>query len=149
MPSLTTRAERALLGALLAGPPLARNIPPLAEVGFASREHADLYQAIATRTGNDLDWTWLPGTAIGGASPPYLHTLARSCPQPGHADWYARLVIEAGLQPAAHTRPPGHSPVPGRPPDHPAAARPGGAPAAARTWHPRAGAPDMSVRTQP
>jgi hypothetical protein len=98
MSSLTSRAESALIGALLADPRNARDIPPLGAGDFASPERGALFATIATQAGSDPGWTWAPGAMVGDTGPHYLRTLVRACPQPENADWYARLVMEAGLR---------------------------------------------------
>src|SRR5580692_9273495 len=97
MPSLTERAERALLGALLLEPRQAAMVSRVAIGDFADKRQGVFFAAVRSAAGPD------PGTAgprAAGldADPAYLNLLRYSCPDPSHAAAYARMVVEAGLR---------------------------------------------------
>ncbi len=88
MDSLSQRAERALLGALLLGAGRTAALPRLESSDFADRAHRDLFTMLTTGPGQI-------GSVFGSE---YLDDLQRSCPDPGHAPAYGRMVIEAALR---------------------------------------------------
>jgi len=88
MDSLSQRAERALLGAILLGAGRTAALPRLEPGDFADQAHRELFTMLTTDPGQT-------GSAYGRE---YLDDLQRSCPHPGHAPAYGRMVIEATLR---------------------------------------------------
>ncbi|GGJ75245.1 hypothetical protein GCM10010123_01550 [Pilimelia anulata] len=106
MTSLNTRAEQALLGALLAEPvPAGPEFGHLRPGDFGNSLHAAVYTAITdTRTayphasGSTLTELVAERVNANGVAPDWLDGLRDTCPEPQHAAAYARMVIDAGLR---------------------------------------------------
>jgi hypothetical protein len=100
--SLTARAERALLGAMIAEPRLARQLGYLRPSDFGDDWHRAVYAAIlaASRDHPPVPEGW--SEAIIRASGPAavtkqeLDALVRECPDPRHGAAYGTMVIQAG-----------------------------------------------------
>jgi hypothetical protein len=103
---LTERAERAVLGAMIAAPLPAPGTELVEPADFASDVHRAVWCGIGP-----AGW---PGNAgppareaiarqsarhPGGerVTPAYLDRLARTCPAPGHAGAYAAMVVQASM----------------------------------------------------
>jgi hypothetical protein len=101
--TLTERAEKALLGAVLLGADPSAVLPRLAHEDFAYEVHRSLFTLIEQASPSRAGWTVAPG-ADPAVSRDYLNDVKQACPDPDHASAYARMVIEAGLrrQLAAH-----------------------------------------------
>jgi replicative DNA helicase len=104
MPDLTSRAEEALLGALIAGPDQLASVPALEAADFTDPARQAVWTAISR----------LREVAPGASGPEfadvihatsnddlitydYLTRLAVAAPTPGAADVYARMVLEAAF----------------------------------------------------
>lgn len=98
MPSLTERAERALLGALLLDPAQLARLPVLEVTDFRMDSHRSVFEHLRYAGAHgDHAGLRLNGDLVA-APPGYTDVLRRSCPDPAHAPAYARLVIEAMLR---------------------------------------------------
>jgi hypothetical protein len=91
MPSLTERAERALLGALLLDPRRFEQLPRLTPDDFGPGAYRRAF-AILEQALTSADAT------IEAISPDQRAALKQSCPDPDHIPAYAQMVIEAGLR---------------------------------------------------
>jgi DnaB-like helicase N terminal domain len=101
MPSLTERAERALLGAMLTDPYLGSRYA-LTAADFASRLHKTIFftirEALQQGPANvEERASYAIGVGRWAASAQYARILDRSCPVPLHASAYAGMVAEAAL----------------------------------------------------
>jgi replicative DNA helicase len=104
MASLTYRAERAVLGALLDEPDLLNEVGFLTPGDFASQQHQEVFRAIIAARATDPGRDYPPfafavaaSAAAPGLSIRYLQSLADTCPHPANVAAYARMVIEAAL----------------------------------------------------
>lgn len=102
MSTLASRAERALLGAMLCDPLLKPELRYVEPGDFELNRHRMLYTAIrkAFETGNGT-LTWRQGVASHAGddvSADYLDELRAACPDPRHGRSYAALVLEAHFQ---------------------------------------------------
>ena len=97
MPTLTERAEKALLGALLLGADSSAVLPRLTRDDFAHEVHRDLFTVIEQASPGQAGWTAAEGAAPA-LSRDYLNEVKQACPDPDHVSAYARMVIEAGLR---------------------------------------------------
>jgi DnaB-like helicase N terminal domain len=97
MPSLTERAERALLGALLLEPRQAAMVPRVEIGDFTDQRQGEFFAAVRDAAGPDPR-TARTRLAELDADPAYLNLLRYSCPDPSHATAYARMVVEAALR---------------------------------------------------
>src|SRR5581483_7770010 len=88
MDSLSQRAERALLGALLLDAARTAALPRLESSDFTDQAHRELFTMLTTDPGQT-------GPVFGSE---YLDDLRRSCPDPAHAAAYGQMVIEAALR---------------------------------------------------
>jgi hypothetical protein len=105
MVELTARAERALLGAMIADPELTRGLGYLLGQDFSSQQRQALYYGIALNTTpRDAPEVERYQSIIsesarfpGGqhVTSAYLSEIAASCPDPGHGAAYAAMVIHA------------------------------------------------------
>jgi hypothetical protein len=94
-------AEMAVIGAFLAGVPLA-DAAPLEAGHFYRPQHQVIFEAIAALDGAGNPHDPIAAgdelrrrrqlTKVGGG--PYLHTLMAACPAPAQAGYYARIVRE-------------------------------------------------------
>jgi hypothetical protein len=102
MEQLTYRAERALLGAMIAEPDLAARLSAryLERGDFSDSHHRTLYGLIhalsvaGTMTGS----AWREAIVLAGApqvSERYLDELVAACPNPSHGAAYGALVVQA------------------------------------------------------
>ncbi|MFE4055201.1 DnaB-like helicase N-terminal domain-containing protein [Streptomyces sp. NPDC059096] len=96
-------AEQALLGALLLEPHRRGEVTGLDAGSFSYAAHGAVFTAIRTLPAPDpvqhrRNTAWLNEVLDAarrqarGLTGPYLHTLIRACPQPGHAAAYAAMV---------------------------------------------------------
>ena len=103
MGTLTSRAERALLGAMLRDPGLAGDLDYVEPGDFELPRHRVLYTAIRdTAAAWDGTTLWLHAkaslTGDGTATLEDLDELTAACPDPLHGRSYAALVLEASFQ---------------------------------------------------
>lgn len=91
--SLAVRAERALVGALLAEPDRFAEVSHVRAGDFADPSLGAVFTAIAVDAGGGQ-----PPTQMLGFDAENLRGLAQACPEPGDAAVYARMVTEAGLR---------------------------------------------------
>lgn len=102
MSTLTNRAERALLGAMLRDPGLAHELGYVQTADFELARHRMVHTAIRETAGSrDTDRPWTQAVAArAGADAPldYLDELGAACPDPLHGRAYAALVLEASFQ---------------------------------------------------
>jgi hypothetical protein len=105
MTNLTERAEKALLGALLTDPASIRQTALVEPRNFAAPVHQQIHAALVPRqpdryTGwaGSMSANAAYARARGAVADGYLHELVNSCPDPSHADMYARMVMEASLR---------------------------------------------------
>jgi len=97
MPSLTERAERALLGALLLEPRQAAMVPRVEIGDFTDQRQGEFFAAVRDAAGSDPRTARTRAAGLD-ADPGYLNLLRYSCPDPSHATAYARMVVEAALR---------------------------------------------------
>jgi replicative DNA helicase len=100
--SLTERAERAALGALLADPGHAARLDYLTPGDFASERHKAIFTAIARAAGEpgmsrDAYHAAVALAASSQESTAYLRELIEACPAPGHVSAYGAMVVQARL----------------------------------------------------
>jgi DnaB-like helicase N terminal domain len=105
MPDLTSRAEQALLGALIREPGQIHGARFVTVTDFADPQNRTVFAALIALYAGHLDGARLPAdlpaalTAQEPAiNPGHLTRLTEACPRPQHAATYARMVIEAGLR---------------------------------------------------
>jgi hypothetical protein len=95
--SLTERAERALLGAVLADAQLGHLVCDLKPQDFATWQHAKIFAAVVgleQRERGDNSGRVFKAVADGD----YMARLTGGCQFPEHATAYARMVMEAAAQ---------------------------------------------------
>ena len=110
MDTLTVRAERALLGAMIADPALVGRLR-LSSSEFASESHAALYESIRaaaqTQPGGMEGWRAAILQAAPSLTSADLNVLAAACPFAAHGPAYAVMVVQAWarrhLDQSAHT----------------------------------------------
>lgn len=102
MDTLTSRAERALLGAMLRDPALVLALGYVELADFALNRHRLLYTAVKTASGTwdgSRPWDVTVAAAAEEATPlDYIDELEAACPDPGHGRTYAALVLDAHFQ---------------------------------------------------
>lgn len=102
MDTLTSRAERALLGAMLRDPALVLALGYVEPVDFALHRHRLLYTAIKNASGTwdgSRPWDVAVAAAAEEDTPlDYIDELEAACPDPGHGRTYAALVLDAHFQ---------------------------------------------------
>lgn len=102
MESLTARAERALLGAMIADPRLAGRLGYLRPADFEDPWHRSVYLAIldARRDHPPVTPGWQDAIIRAGGPGAFtqkeLDGLVRDCPHPGHGAAYGAMVVQAG-----------------------------------------------------
>jgi hypothetical protein len=101
--NLTIRAERALLGAVIANPHLATELAA-ESADFSLRIHARIFDALtqvdagADPPSDDRRREIIAVLGQPQVSERHLDILARQCPEPDHGHVYARLVQEAAVR---------------------------------------------------
>lgn len=105
METLTFRAERALLGAMLQRPSLPSTLHYLDAGDFLAVRHRQVFAALTEASGTVAGdgggrrWKDLVAEAAGPElEPSYLAELARACPDPSHGPAYGRLVVDASVR---------------------------------------------------
>lgn len=103
MDTLTLRAERALLGAMLEDPGLVRALDGLSRDDFTLPAHTLVYRALTgwaehwsvpdQKWAQTIAWTVRPEVPAG-----YLAELRRACPEPLHGRAYAAMVLMASTR---------------------------------------------------
>jgi hypothetical protein len=100
--SLTARAERALLGAMIAEPRLVRQLGYLRPFDFGDDWHRAVYTAIlaAGRDHPPVPNGWpeaiMRASGLAAITKDELDALVNDCPDPRHGAAYGTLVIQAG-----------------------------------------------------
>lgn len=101
-PTLTQRAEQALIGALLAHPWQFIVFGEATGDAFTDPRLARVYDAMTVHWGriapDDIDRPLEPIASTAGVVPDYLEFLRSACPAPLHAGAYDRLVAEAAIR---------------------------------------------------
>lgn len=101
MATLTNRAERALLGAMLRDPGLVTELAYVESGDFDLNQHRVLCTALKDAAGTpDGAESWeqaVLAQAGSDVTPDYLEELAAACPDPLHGRCYAALVLEAAF----------------------------------------------------
>lgn len=105
METLTFRAERALLGAMLRQPGLPSALHYLDAGDFTLVQHRRVFAALvaaseaAAAGESGRTWEDLVADAAGPeARPAYLEELRQACPDPSHGPAYGKLVMEASAR---------------------------------------------------
>lgn len=102
MTTLTHRAERALLGAVIRDPDLIAELGYIEPGDFELNRHRELYTAIRETPGSGdpaLPWPQAIVSRAGkDVTLDYLDELVAACPDPVHGRSYAALVLEAAFQ---------------------------------------------------
>lgn len=105
METLTFRAERALLGAMIQRPSLPAALHYLDTGDFTTVRHRQVFSALTeaanTVAGNGTGRLWedlVEEAAAPEIEPSYLSELAQACPDPSHGPVYGRLVVEASVR---------------------------------------------------
>jgi hypothetical protein len=100
--SLTVRAERALLGAMIEDPGLAGRLGYLRPADFEDAWHRSVYLAIlgARRDHPPVTPGWREAIIQAGGPGAFtqeeLDSLVRDCPHPGHGAAYGAMVVQVG-----------------------------------------------------
>ena len=102
MESLNARAERALLGALIADPDLAERLDYLRPDDFANPRHRAVLAGLARIVDDPVAGTGQRYAEIamatgGQVTPAYVKELASACPDREHAAAYGAMVLQARL----------------------------------------------------
>jgi hypothetical protein len=99
---LTRRAERAALGAMISDQRLAARLDCLVPLDFTDPRHRAVFQTVRLLSGTPqaAPGTWrdlVARTAGSLATREYLDDLAAACPDPGHGQAYAAILIQAAV----------------------------------------------------
>jgi hypothetical protein len=106
---LTRRAERAALGAMISDQRLAARLDCLVPRDFTDPRHREVFQTVRLLSGTPqaAPGTWrdlIARTAGSLATREYLDDLAVACPDPGHGQAYAAILIQAAVYRLARDR---------------------------------------------